>query len=184
MGWFDTQIQERRACDEALMASTVEALSAAIEGKRGGEIGAQRMLPDRELEPRDIYRFVFEGLGVYDWTRVLLGAAAASLAGMVLPAATAFVFTDVIPSVMANAVDHADLGLLGPLLAILLAAGFAQAVIGALRALLMGGMVSGALETSSLRSWTVCCICPPRFLARIPQETWPRASSPCAPWLN
>lgn len=141
MGWFDTQIQERRACDEALMASTVEALSAAIEGKRGGEIGAQRMLPDRELEPRDIYRFVFEGLGVYDWTRVLLGAAAASLAGMVLPAATAFVFTDVIPSVMANAVDHADLGLLGPLLAILLAAGFAQAVIGALRALLMGGMV-------------------------------------------
>lgn len=36
MGWFDTQIQERRACDEALMASTVEALSALLKASAAG----------------------------------------------------------------------------------------------------------------------------------------------------
>lgn len=138
MGWFDSQIQERRACDDALLADAVAGLSEALAGDGSAPAAARRSLPQRALSHRDVYRFLIGAVSRRDWRRILLAALGASLAGAAVPAATSYAFAEVIP------LGATGTGLLAPLLALLLSAGLAQVAVGAMRSLIVGRVIEEA----------------------------------------
>ena len=146
MGWFDNQIRERQASDERLMDAAAETLSDALGGRRVAGAGGARSLPDRALSAGDLYRFLFASLTRRDWVTIVGGALLVSVVGMVLPAATSYVFSEVVPA------GAEALGVLGPLLAMLTASAVAQALVSALRAQALGGAIEKASEelTSAL----------------------------------
>lgn len=138
MGWFDSQIQERRESDDRLLSEAVAGLEAALAGKRPHEASARRTLPRRRLSKRDIYQFLIGSFSNRDLCRILVAALAMSVAGLALPAATAFVFESVLPA-------GADgLTLLPALLAALTAASVAQALMRSVRTFTVGRVVEDA----------------------------------------
>ena len=138
MGWFDSQIQERRASDERLLADAVAGLTAALEGVRPAEGRRARTFPARRLTTRDIYRFLAESLTPRDGTRIAASALGMSLAGLALPLATSFVFERVVPA------GGSASKMLWGLFAALVAAALVQALLKALRTFAVGRVVEDA----------------------------------------
>lgn len=138
MGWFDSQIQERRESDERLLSEAVAGLEAALAGKRPHEASARRTLPQWRLSKRDIYQFLIGSFSSRDLCRILAAALAMSVAGLALPAATAFVFESVLPA------GTDGLTLLPALLAALAAASVAQVLMRSVRTFTVGRVIEDA----------------------------------------
>ena len=138
MGWFDSQIQERRASDDALMADAAAGLADALAGSWGVRPSEPRSLPGRELTRRDVYRFVLESVGAHDAARIMGLALAMSVVGLALPAAASFVFERIIPA------GSEGMHMLAPLLALLVAAALARAFIASARVFALGRVVERA----------------------------------------
>lgn len=138
MGWFDSQIQERNNCDARLLEEAVAGLSDALAGGRGAAVPCRRSLPARPLSKRDLYRFLAESLTSRDMLRIAAAAGAMSVAGLALPAATSFVFSELIPQGVAGA------SLLVPLFCGLAVAALAQALMKSMRALAIGRVMEEA----------------------------------------
>lgn len=134
MGWFDSQIQERRACDEALLAEAAEGLAEALAGRRGEASLSHPAFPARPLTRRDVYRLLLDSISTKDMARIGGAALAMSAFGLAIPAATTFVFERVVPK-------GPDGGALLPLLALLAAAALAQGAMRAVRVHALGRVV-------------------------------------------
>ena len=144
MGWFDNQIQERRACDEALLAEAAKGLSEALEGRRRNAFLAHPAFPARPLTHRDVYRLLVDSISTKDAVRIGAAALAMSAFGLALPASTTFVFESVVP-------NGSDAGVLLSLFALLAAAALAQGAMRAVRVHALGTAVecaSNALVTA------------------------------------
>lgn len=147
MGWFDSQIRERQASDEALMADAAASLADALSGRRGSRASTCRSLPARELTPRDVYRFLVESLDARDYAMIVVSVLAVSLTGLFLPAATAMVFSNL------GSRGGDGLRYLAPIFAALVGAAVAQGIMQALRVLVVGRSVersANALVTALL----------------------------------